>query len=106
MSSISRSRSWPLDRRGHDDSGDRPAPRGDKRSRAEGAASGATAVSTWLASRGQPLVKPSAGPTSRLRMDPISLLWLFFILASIQPAFQRQYLLAQRRHALNVIARR
>jgi ClpP class serine protease len=38
-------------------------------------------------------------------VDPLSLLWLFFILASLQPAFQRQFLLAQRRHALNVIAR-
>jgi ClpP class serine protease len=38
-------------------------------------------------------------------VDPLSLLWLFFVLASLQPAFQRQYLLAQRRHALNVIAR-
>ena len=27
-------------------------------------------------------------------MDPLSLLWLFFILASLQPALQRQYLLA------------
>jgi ClpP class serine protease len=38
-------------------------------------------------------------------MDPLSLLWIFFILASVQPAFQRQYLLAQRRLALNSIAR-
>jgi ClpP class serine protease len=38
-------------------------------------------------------------------MDPLSLIWLFFILASLQPAFQRQYLLAQRRIALNSIAR-
>jgi ClpP class serine protease len=38
-------------------------------------------------------------------MDPLSLLWLFFIFASLQPAFQRQYLLAQRRIALNSIAR-
>jgi ClpP class serine protease len=38
-------------------------------------------------------------------MDPLSLLWLFFILASLQPAFQRQYLLTQRRFALNSIAR-
>jgi ClpP class serine protease len=39
-------------------------------------------------------------------LDPLSLLWLFFIIASLQPAVQRQYLLAQRRHALNVIARK
>src|SRR5205807_566563 len=38
-------------------------------------------------------------------MDPLSLLWIFFILASVQPALQRQYLLAQRRLALNSIAR-
>jgi ClpP class serine protease len=39
-------------------------------------------------------------------MDPLSLLWLFFILASLQPAFTRQLLLAQRRHALGVISRK
>ena len=39
-------------------------------------------------------------------MDPLSLLWLFFILASLQPAFQRQYLMGQRRRALNSIARK
>src|SRR3954452_21753177 len=38
-------------------------------------------------------------------MDPLSVLWLFFILASLQPAFQRQYLLAQRRIALSRISR-
>src|SRR3954468_8366269 len=38
-------------------------------------------------------------------MDPLSLLWLFFILASLQPAFQRQLLLAQRRRALAAISR-
>jgi ClpP class serine protease len=38
-------------------------------------------------------------------MDPLSLLWLFFILASLQPAFQRQVLLAQRRRALAAISR-
>jgi ClpP class serine protease len=37
--------------------------------------------------------------------DPFSLLWLFFILSSLQPAFQRQFLLAQRRHALGTISR-
>ena len=39
-------------------------------------------------------------------MDPFSLLWLFFILASLQPAFTRQVLFAQRRRALAVISRR
>jgi ClpP class serine protease len=39
-------------------------------------------------------------------MDPLSLLWLFFILSSLQPAFQRQFLLLQRRRALAVISRR
>ena len=38
-------------------------------------------------------------------MDPLSLLWLFFILASLQPAVQRQVLLAQRRRALHAISR-
>ena len=39
-------------------------------------------------------------------MDPFSLLWLFFVLASLQPAFTRQVLFAQRRRALAVISRR
>lgn len=39
-------------------------------------------------------------------MDPLSLLWLFFILASLQPAMTRQFLLAQRRRALAVISRK
>ena len=39
-------------------------------------------------------------------MDPLSLLWLFFILASLQPAFTRQVLFAQRRRALAAISRR
>ena len=39
-------------------------------------------------------------------MDPLSLLWLFFILASLQPAVQRQAMLMQRRHALNVLSRK
>jgi ClpP class serine protease len=39
-------------------------------------------------------------------MDPLSLLWLFFVLASLQPAMTRQLLLAQRRRALAVISRR
>lgn len=38
-------------------------------------------------------------------MDPLSLLWLFFIFASLQPAVQRQVLLAQRRRALHAISR-
>jgi ClpP class serine protease len=38
-------------------------------------------------------------------VDPLSLLWLFFILASLQPAFQRQFLVAQRRRALALISR-
>jgi ClpP class serine protease len=33
-------------------------------------------------------------------VDPLSLLWLFFILASLQPGVQRQMLLLQRRRAL------
>jgi hypothetical protein len=37
-------------------------------------------------------------------MDPLSLLWLFFILASLQPSVQRQFLLAQRRRALRAIS--
>jgi ClpP class serine protease len=39
-------------------------------------------------------------------MDPLSLLWLFFVLASLQPAFARQVLLVQRRRALAVISRK
>jgi ClpP class serine protease len=38
-------------------------------------------------------------------MDPLSLLWIFLILVSLQPALQRQVLLAQRRRALNAISR-
>jgi serine dehydrogenase proteinase len=38
-------------------------------------------------------------------MDPLSLLWLFFVLASLQPAFTRQFLLIQRRRALAAISR-
>jgi ClpP class serine protease len=37
-------------------------------------------------------------------VDPLSLLWLLFILASLQPAIQRQATLMQRRHALSVIS--
>jgi ClpP class serine protease len=38
-------------------------------------------------------------------MDPLSLLWLFFVLASLQPAGARQMLLLARRRALAVISR-
>jgi ClpP class serine protease len=41
-----------------------------------------------------------------LGVDPLSLLWLFFVLASLQPAFTRQVLFAQRRRALAVISRK
>jgi ClpP class serine protease len=37
-------------------------------------------------------------------VDPLSLLWLFFILASLQPALQRQMLIVARRRALASIA--
>jgi ClpP class serine protease len=39
-------------------------------------------------------------------MDPLSLLWLFFILASLQPGAQRQVLFAKRRRALGQISRK
>jgi len=39
-------------------------------------------------------------------MDPLSLLWLFFILASLQPAVQRQMMLRQRRRALTILSRK
>jgi ClpP class serine protease len=38
-------------------------------------------------------------------MDPLSLLWLFFILASMQPAVQRQALMARRRAAMAKLSR-
>jgi ClpP class serine protease len=38
-------------------------------------------------------------------MDPLSLLWLFFILASLQPAIQRQSLMVRRRYAMASLAR-
>jgi ClpP class serine protease len=38
-------------------------------------------------------------------VDPLSLLWLFFVLASLQPAVQRSAMMAQRRRALAVISR-
>ena len=48
----------------------------------------------------QPLLPvPDLRPRGDL-MDPLSLLWLFFILASLQPAVQRQAMLLQRRRAL------
>jgi ClpP class serine protease len=37
--------------------------------------------------------------------DPLSLIWYFFILASLQPGFQRQMMLLQRRRALSLISR-
>ena len=37
-------------------------------------------------------------------MDPLSLLWLFFILASLQPTVQRQLLVAARRRRLNALS--
>ena len=39
-------------------------------------------------------------------VDPLSLLWLFFIFASLQPAVTRQVLFAKRRYALGLISRR
>jgi ClpP class serine protease len=38
-------------------------------------------------------------------MDPLSLLWLYFILASLQPVLQRQLLVVMRRRALHRISR-
>jgi ClpP class serine protease len=38
-------------------------------------------------------------------MDPLSLLWIFFILASLQPAVQRQLSMAQRRSRLARLSR-
>jgi ClpP class serine protease len=38
-------------------------------------------------------------------MDPLSLLWFYFILASLQPVFQRQILFLRRRSALSSISR-
>jgi ClpP class serine protease len=38
-------------------------------------------------------------------VDPLSLLWIFFILASLQPAMQRYFLLSQRRQRLERISR-
>src|SRR3979411_3196368 len=39
-------------------------------------------------------------------LDPFSMLWLFFVIDSLQPAFARQVLLLQRRRALVVISRK
>src|SRR5687768_12720257 len=39
-------------------------------------------------------------------MDPLSLLWIFFILASLQPAVQRYYLLSLRRRRLEEISQK
>jgi ClpP class serine protease len=39
-------------------------------------------------------------------VDPFSLLWLFFILASLQPALTRQWLFAQRRRSLGIMSRK
>jgi ClpP class serine protease len=39
-------------------------------------------------------------------MDPLNLLWLFFILASLLPAVQRQWMLAARRRSLSAISKR
>jgi ClpP class serine protease len=38
-------------------------------------------------------------------VDPLSLLWLFFVLASLQPSVQRQMMLLQRRRALAALSR-
>jgi ClpP class serine protease len=38
-------------------------------------------------------------------VDPLSLLWIFFILASLQPTVQRQFLVAARRRRLAVLSR-
>jgi ClpP class serine protease len=38
-------------------------------------------------------------------MDPLSLLWLFFILSSLQPVAQRQWLLGRRRVALAAMSK-
>jgi ClpP class serine protease len=37
-------------------------------------------------------------------MDPLSLLWLFFVLASLQPTVQRQFLVAARRRRLAALS--
>jgi ClpP class serine protease len=39
-------------------------------------------------------------------VDPLSLLWIFFILASLQPAAQKQWMYARRRQTLAQLSRR
>jgi ClpP class serine protease len=39
-------------------------------------------------------------------MDLVNLLWLFFILASLQPAVQRQFMIVLRRRALDALSRK
>jgi ClpP class serine protease len=39
-------------------------------------------------------------------MDPLSFLWLYFILTSLQPVLQRQWLASQRRWQLNQLSRK
>ncbi len=39
-------------------------------------------------------------------MDPLSLLWLFFVISSLQPVLQRQRLASQRRWELNRLSRK
>jgi ClpP class serine protease len=39
-------------------------------------------------------------------MDPLSVLWLYFILASLQPVLQRQWLASQRRWQLSQLSRK
>ena len=48
----------------------------------------------------------TAGCGRGLPVDPLSLLWLFFILASLQPALQRQVLAARRRQSLAALSRK
>ncbi|MCW2953237.1 MAG: hypothetical protein JWQ48_2407 [Conexibacter sp.] len=50
------------------------------------------------------MVAAAAAVLAAVAFDPFSLLWLFFVFSSLQPALQRQFLLAQRRHALGVIS--
>jgi hypothetical protein len=40
-----------------------------------------------------------------VQVDPLSVLWLFFVLASLQSVVQRQMMLLQRRRALAVLLR-
>ena len=52
------------------------------------------------------MVTVANAPVAAAAFDPFSLLWLILLFSSFQPAFQRQYLLAQRWHALGVLSRR